>query len=133
MYGLVLAQGDSLLLSVSQTTTLRALETPYLQRMDSLWRALGESLAALPETYGGASTQARADAASDAVWELAQAESRRIATVLSAVQLSLAPRLVRGLAASAVRTGAQWRLLDRQHTPAGRREAVRILRSGTVS
>jgi hypothetical protein len=65
-----------------------------------VWRALGAELAELPHDYDGASAQARTEAATDAVWAMAQAESKRIAEILTPLQLSLAPSLVRGLATS---------------------------------
>ena len=100
VYGLVLAESDSLMLDQSQIADFRSAEAPYLAKVDSIWRAVGAVLAALPESYDVANAQAETDAASDAVWALAQVESKHIASVLTPLQLSLAPQLVRVLATS---------------------------------
>jgi hypothetical protein len=97
-YAMVIEEADSLLLSREQVEQLRAAEAKFKVRIDSVWRALGEELAAYEDHYDIALATQKTEDATDRGWEMARVETRTIQEILSPLQFSLAPSTVRYLA-----------------------------------
>lgn len=91
IYGYVLIQGDSLLLSPQQTVLLRKGMAAFRAQMDSLWIDLSVHMAALPDDYSGSKALDRQERAIELAWELAWRESKNLKNILSPVQLRLLP------------------------------------------
>jgi hypothetical protein len=98
LYGMILQQTDSLLLSRDQVDSLRRIQAAYRARLDSLWTSLAEYLANLPDRYSSADAYKHAEDATDAAWELARLDLQHtLPTILSPVQLRLLPTVPRML------------------------------------
>jgi hypothetical protein len=86
-YTPLLEHADSLVLTPEQVVTLQRADDRFRAQMDSIWRALGAALAALPERYDVAAADKRADDAVDGAWELARLTLReQLDRILSPVQ-----------------------------------------------
>lgn len=94
IYGMILEQSDSLLLTADQMTQLRAANQSYSIRLDSVWTSLAEYLIAIPRTWDAAAAVRHADAATEAAWALGQDEATTIRSILSPLQFRLLPPLV---------------------------------------
>ncbi len=100
-YKAILQQSDSLLLTREQADALQSADNTYRQRVDSVWTALSEYLASLPDQYSPAEALNRQEAAVSAGWELTKVDVQRtLPTILSPIQLRLLP----GVAAYLMRT-----------------------------
>ncbi len=97
VYGLVLVERDSLLLSADQVAALQAERPPFRAQVDSIWRELGEYLAAMPDAYDRGAALDRSGRETAAVLELSRQASLRIREVVSPIQLPLLPRWVQQL------------------------------------
>lgn len=96
LYGQVLQQTDSLLLSREQVDALRAARAAYRIRLDSVWTTLAKYLAALPDVYDARDAYRHADQATDAAWEMTRLDLQRtLPAILNPVQLQLLPSIVR--------------------------------------
>jgi hypothetical protein len=91
-YKEILEESDSLLLTRDQTEALQKADTSYRQRIDSVWSALSEYLAALPDRFDSAEALKRQEAAVSAAWELTKLDVQRtLPPILSPIQLKLLP------------------------------------------
>ncbi|HEX9482960.1 MAG TPA: hypothetical protein VF929_00205, partial [Gemmatimonadaceae bacterium] len=96
-YSLVIREADSLLISREQLEALRAGEARFRVRTDSLWLLLARELAELSDGYDVATATRQTEATTEAVWEVARSEGRRIKDILSPLQYTLAPGMVQYL------------------------------------
>jgi hypothetical protein len=94
IYRLVLEQSDSLLLSPDQVNALTLADERYRPHVDSVWAAIGEYLAALPDAIDATDALHRVDLATTQVWALARAESPTMRAILTPIQLQLVPYTV---------------------------------------
>jgi hypothetical protein len=98
LYGLVLQQSDSLLLSRDQAEALQRARAAYRVRMDSVWNTLATYLANLPDQYNAHEAYKRAEDGIDGAWELTRVDLKRtLPTILNPVQLQLIPGVVKSL------------------------------------
>jgi hypothetical protein len=89
-YTQLLQQSDSLVLTADQIAAVQRADDRFRLQMDSIWRALGAELAALPDDYDAAAADKRADRAVDAAWELARTGVQaQLTAILSPVQRSM--------------------------------------------
>jgi hypothetical protein len=101
LYGMVLQQTDSLLLSREQVEALQKVRASYRVRMDSVWTSLATYLADLPDRYDAHDAYKRAEDTIDGAWELTRLDIQRtLTTILNPVQLQLVPPVVRTLVTS---------------------------------
>lgn len=91
LYTSLLDVSDSLLLSRDQVEALRVSQVDYRRRVDSIWADLANYLAALPNDFDVTAALARQEHATDEVWEISRQEAQRLPSILSAVQLRVAP------------------------------------------
>jgi hypothetical protein len=94
IYRLVLEQADSLLLSADQVNALTLADEQYRPKVDSVWKAIGEYLAGLPDEVDAVEALHRVDIATTTVWQLARAESGTMRSILTPIQLRLVPYIV---------------------------------------
>jgi len=98
LYGLVLQQSDSLLLSRDQAEGLQKARAAYRARMDSLWTDLASYLAELPDRYDSHAAYKRAEDAIDGAWEVTRIDLKtNLPAILNAVQVQLLPSVVKSL------------------------------------
>ena len=98
LYGLVLQQSDSLLLTRDQAEALQRARVAYRVRMDSVWNTLATYLANLPDQYDAREAYRRAESGIDGAWELTRVDLQRtLPEILNPVQLQLIPSVVRSL------------------------------------
>lgn len=98
LYGIVLQQTDSLLLSRDQVESLQKVRASYRVRMDSLWTSLANYLAELPDQYDAHQAYKRAEDAIDGAWELTRLDLQStLPSILNAVQMQLVPPVVKTL------------------------------------
>ncbi|MEO6778774.1 MAG: hypothetical protein ABI194_04905, partial [Gemmatimonadaceae bacterium] len=91
-YKEIMEESDSLLLTRDQADALQKADTAYRVRIDSVWSALSEYLAALPDNFDSAEALKRQEAAIDGAWEISKVEIQRtLPAILSPVQLKLLP------------------------------------------
>ena len=96
MYGLVLQQADSLLLSRDEVEALQQARTAYRARLDSLWTGLATYLADLPDKYDAHAAYTRATEGIDGAWDLTRDDlKKQLPLVLNQVQIQLLPGIVR--------------------------------------
>ncbi len=94
-YTSILQQSDSLLLTRDQAEALEKADTAYRKRVDSVWTAVSEYLAELPDNFNSAEALKRQQAAIDGAWELTKLDVQRILpTILSPIQMKLLPGMV---------------------------------------
>lgn len=98
LYGLVLQQSDSLLLSRDQAEALQKSRVEYRARMDSLWTNLSTYLAGLPDRYDSHAAYKRAEDAIDSAWEMTRMDLKKnLPAILNEVQVPLLPSVVKTL------------------------------------
>jgi hypothetical protein len=98
LYGLVLQQSDSLLLSREQAEGLQKARSAYRARLDSVWTTLATYLAALPDRYDAHDAYKHADDAINGAWELTRLDLKQnLPAILNPVQLQLVPSVVKTL------------------------------------
>lgn len=98
LYGVVLQQTDSLLLSRDQVEALQKVRASYRVRMDSVWSSLAGYLADLPDRYNAHEAYRRAEDAIDGAWDLTRLDLQRtMPGILNPVQMQLVPAVVRNL------------------------------------
>lgn len=91
-YDLILEESDSLLLSPDQIDSLIAVQLRYQTRRDSLWTSLATYLAALGDRFDADDALRRAEATTDAVWEMTRADIQRtLPRILNPIQLRMMP------------------------------------------
>lgn len=91
-YLAILEESDSLLLTNTQVAKLREHQRVYATRVDSLWRPLVESMAALPDEFDVDETLRRQEVLTDDSWELGRLDVREfLPQILTTVQLTLLP------------------------------------------
>jgi hypothetical protein len=69
IFGELLVQSDSLILTPEQTEEIRKLQSRHVAHMDSVWGALAEYLAALPDRFDGGAVFDRIEKDTDEGWE----------------------------------------------------------------
>ncbi len=98
LYGVVLQQSDSLLLSRDQAEAMQRARAAYRVRMDSVWNTLATYLANLPDQYDAHEAYRRAEEGIDGAWELTRVDlQRHLPEILNPVQLQLIPSVVKTL------------------------------------
>jgi hypothetical protein len=98
LYGLVLQQSDSLLLSREQAEALQKARAAYRARLDSVWTTLSTYLAGLPDRYEPHDAYKRAEDAIDGAWELTRLDLKQnLPAILNPVQMQLIPSVIRTL------------------------------------
>jgi len=98
LYGLVLQQSDSLLLSREQAEGLQKARAAYRVRLDSVWTTLANYLAALPDKYEPHDAYKHAEEAIDGAWEMTRVDLKQnLPAILNPVQLQLIPSVVKTL------------------------------------
>jgi hypothetical protein len=98
LYGVVLQQSDSLLLSRDQAEAMQGARAAYRVRMDSVWNTLATYLANLPDQYDAHEAYRRAEEGIDGAWELTRVDlQRNLPAILNPVQLQLIPSVVKTL------------------------------------
>jgi len=98
LYGVVLQQSDSLLLSRDQAEAMQRARAAYRVRMDSVWNTLATYLANLPDQYNAHEAYRRAEEGIDGAWELTRVDlQRHLPEILNPVQLQLIPSVVKTL------------------------------------
>lgn len=91
-YANIIQESDSLLITRDQEEALQKADTAYLQRVDSVWQALGAYLASLPDDFNSADALKHQEAAVDAGWEIARLDVQRtLPKILSPIQLRMLP------------------------------------------
>ncbi|MHB8837576.1 MAG: outer membrane beta-barrel protein [Gemmatimonadaceae bacterium] len=91
-YARIIAESDSLLLRPEQIEALRHAQAAYRVRLDSLWGALAEYLAALPDQYPQAEAFERTEVATDVAWSMGRTEMQRMLPgILDPLQLQMLP------------------------------------------
>ena len=94
IYRLVLEQTDSLLLAPDQVSALMLADARYRSRADSVWSAVGEYLASMPDQVDAVEALHHVDAATSRVWALSRDESATMRAILTPIQLQLVPYTV---------------------------------------
>ena len=108
-YSDILEESDSLLLSRDQAEALAKADTTYRQRMDSVWSALSEYLAALPDDFDSADALKRQEDAVEAGWALTRADlNQALPKILNPIQLKLLPNFWTSLMKSKGKTGVRF-------------------------
>ncbi len=98
LYGLVLQQSDSLLLSRDQADGLQKARAAYRARLDSVWTAVANYLAGLPDRYDPHDAYKHAEDAIDGAWEMTRVDLKQtLPTILNPIQLQLLPGVVKSL------------------------------------
>ena len=98
LYGLVLQQSDSLLLSREQAEALQKARAAYRVRLDSVWTTLSTYLAGLPDKYEPHDAYKHAEDAIDGAWELTRLDLKQnLPAILNPVQVQLIPSVIRTL------------------------------------
>ncbi|HVZ78443.1 MAG TPA: carboxypeptidase-like regulatory domain-containing protein [Gemmatimonadaceae bacterium] len=91
-YNGILQESDSLLLTREQVESLQQAQAAYRVRMDSLWTALADYMASLPDDYDAAAALKRSEDATDAGWELSRQDLQKtLRAILTPVQLAILP------------------------------------------
>ncbi|MEP6618600.1 MAG: carboxypeptidase-like regulatory domain-containing protein [bacterium] len=98
LYGIVMQQADSLLLSREQVEAIQKARVVYRAQMDSVWTTLATYLAGLPDQYNSAVAYSRASDGIDGAWELTRTALKRdLPAILNPVQIQLVPGVVKTL------------------------------------
>jgi hypothetical protein len=95
LYAAIIAESDSLFLTAEQVTALRAAQAEYRVRVDSVWAGLAAYLAELPDRYSSAEALRRQEEATDRAWEISRQEGPTVKSILSPLQISMLPGLIR--------------------------------------
>jgi hypothetical protein len=91
-YQEILAESDSLLLSKGQIDSLLIVDSTYKARIDSVWTSLASYLESLEDSYNTDEAVARANASTDAAWEITRKDVQAtLGSILSPIQLRLMP------------------------------------------
>jgi hypothetical protein len=91
-YKEILEESDSLLLTREQADQIQTADAAYRQRMDSVWKSLGDYFAALGDNFDSADALKRQQEAVDAGWEISRIDIQRtLPSILSPIQLKLLP------------------------------------------
>ena len=98
VYGMVIREADSLLLSREQVDSLRAANERYTKKVDVIWTKLACELADMSDDYDVARATRMTEDATDAAWEIARLEIPTIKVILTPLQFTLAPGTVKYLA-----------------------------------
>ncbi len=92
VYGGILQETDSLLLTNTQVAKLRERQHLFATRVDSAWRPLVDAMATLPDEYDVDEIVRRQEAVADEVWEMARLDVREwLPQLLTPIQLTLLP------------------------------------------
>lgn len=91
IFGYILINGDSLLLSPRQVEALEASQNAFQKQMDSVWIGLASYMAELPDRYDSNAVLRMQETTLDQAWELAWRETKKLNEILSPVQLRLLP------------------------------------------
>jgi hypothetical protein len=90
IFGEVLAQADSLLLTAEQVALVRPLQAQHQAHMDSVWSGLAVYLAGLPERYDQEDVFDRIEKDTDEAWEWTRLLVKRdLPKILRPEQLTL--------------------------------------------
>ena len=87
----LLSLSDSLLLTPEQIGALRLAQTRYRERISVVWASLAGYLRALPDGFDTRAALARQEVALTEAWETARVHIRGLDSILSPLQLQLAP------------------------------------------
>jgi hypothetical protein len=91
-YTWIIVNSDSLLLSDEQLRSVIDARTRFSTAVDSVWRALADDLAAMPEKYDPDVVQKRIDSANTAVYtDLTRRQGAILSRILTPIQLRLLP------------------------------------------
>jgi hypothetical protein len=91
-YAVIIQESDSLLLSRDQVEKLIGARTAYRARIDSVWIAMSQHMAALGDAYDGAAVLKYQESSVDAGWDLTRADvQEHFPEILSPIQLRLLP------------------------------------------
>ena len=86
----LLGESDSLLLSNDEIAALQRADDDFRAHMDSVWRSLGQELAALPDDYAFDAASKRVDDVLAAAWEFTRDDvHRELDAILTPVQRSM--------------------------------------------
>src|SRR6185437_3631456 len=96
-YAYLVFYSDSLLLTKAQLGAIRAADSVYRARLDSVWRPLAEYLFALPDGFDAAAVTKTTSDAVDRAWALTKLEEPKIRAILSPLQWQLLPSDVRSI------------------------------------
>jgi hypothetical protein len=91
IYGAVMLQRDSLLLTTAQLAALQKAQAEYQPKARAVWRELAEWMATQPDDYDAREVVRRLDATVVRQWELLKLERPKVLEVLTPVQRSLLP------------------------------------------
>jgi hypothetical protein len=91
LYDVVMEESDSLLLSRDQVDSLRAAQVPYRARIDSLWQATTQTLAAYGDDYDADAAMHLLDNATEQAWLIGRDQIPVLERILSPLQMRLAP------------------------------------------
>lgn len=88
----IIVESDSLLLQDEQLVRLREMHERYRERADSVWYSLASIFADLPDDFDAHGALRLQEEATNEVRRIGWEEIRRVATVLTPIQLGLLPR-----------------------------------------
>lgn len=91
VFGYVLINSDSLLLSPQQVIALRTAQRAFDKQTDSLWTGLAAYIAGLPDDYDSKAALRKQEDTIDSAWELAWRGSKQLDAILSPIQLRMLP------------------------------------------
>lgn len=91
-YKNILEEADSLLLQPVQVAALLQAQQSYVTRVDSMWRALADQLARLPDSYDAKRALALQEEMIDHVWDLGRVDTHAtLPAILDVMQRKLLP------------------------------------------
>lgn len=94
VYRMIRAASDSLVITASQDSVLADADERYRVRVDSVWSELATYLSSDLASIEHATALKRADAATDAAWEIVREQQPIIKATLSPMQLHFLPTMV---------------------------------------
>ena len=97
LYDAIIGESDSLLISRDQLEALRTAQAGYRARVDSLWKATTTILADMSDEYDADRAMYLIDDATERAWLIARDELPVLETILSPLQMRLAPWIVAAL------------------------------------
>jgi hypothetical protein len=97
IYDAIMRESDSLLITREQVDSLKAAQVSYRARIDSLWKATTNTLAAMSDDYDADSAMYLIDDATERAWLIGRDELPVLEKILSPLQMRLAPGMVSSL------------------------------------
>jgi hypothetical protein len=95
VFAVVLQESDSLLLTASQVDSLLAAQARYRARVNVVWMSLAQGLHNLPDDFKSSAALDRVNRATEDAWAIVKEEAAIIPRVLSPLQLTMLPAVVR--------------------------------------